>query len=944
MGTSTQAGLLEREAELDALQAAVEDGAGGTGRLVVIEGDAGIGKSRLLEAAAEAAERSGMEALSARGTELERDFPFALVSQLFGPPVRAASDAAREEFIDDAARRAAAVIGIEPGDVGADYPEDASFAVLNALFWLTSNLAERKPLFLAVDDAQWSDQASLRYLLFLLPRLGDLPVSLALTVRTGESSPELLAKLVSDPAARVLRPSPLGSTSVAEVVRQELAAGAADSFCAACEEASGGNPFMLHELLRELHADGFQGSEGDAAKVLHLAPESIHRAVLARLARVSEDARALARATAVLGDDAELRAAAELAGVGPDESGTAADVLASIGILETGRPLRFAHPLLRNSVYADLSPTERARLHRRAAEQLLDGDAPPERVAVHLLETDPGDDPQVVETLTAAAARAIAQGASEAARAYARRALAEPAPPAARPALLRALLRASYGSMDPAAVAELDTSLLEELTGDRQTLYDIASELGPILLATGRTDQGMALLEKAKAAALEAEDYDWVITFEAKVEWWADLRDKERPDWDRYAAHLAADSPGQPVRLAMKAYAGARGSEPAANVVDWAARAAAEGSALERTRDAAITILPIWVLIRADGLDQAAEALDRWSRTAKLLGPAPVIAGIFLRGSLAYARGQIALAESNLRDAVDRARAVVFISAVADWIGELVEVLTERGELDAAEQELEISGLTGALPDRIRFSRALHARGCLRLAQGRTAEGLEDLTTLSERFERFDWSNPLYPTDAVRAIALAGAGETEAAREAAEKYSRAAEHWGTPRTKGIARHCRGIVEGGDQGIELLQDSVATLRHSPAELELARALTDLGASLRRDNQRAAAREPLREALEIARRTGALAVGQLAHDELDATGEKLRPLMASGVESLTPSERRVAEMAATGKTNRAIAQELYLTVKTIEAHLSSAYRKLDIASRSELSDALGGPVAA
>jgi DNA-binding CsgD family transcriptional regulator len=819
---------------------------------------------------------------------------------------------------------------------------DPSFAVLNALFWLTSNLAERSPLLLAVDDAQWSDPASLRYLLFLVPRLGELPVTLTLAVRTGErsSEPELLAKLTADPAARVLRPSPLGPSSVAEIVREELATGAADAFCAACEEASGGNPFMLHELLRELRADGFQGAEGDAARVLDLAPESIQRAVLARLARVSEDARALASATAVLGDDAELREAAELAGVEAHESGTAADVLGSIAILEASRPLRFAHPLLRNAVYADLSPTERARLHRRAAERLLAGDAPVERVAVHLLETDPSGDSQVVETLSAAAKRAIGHGAPEAARAYARRALAEPAAPAARPDLLRMLLTASYRTWDPAAVAELDTRLLEELTGDRQALYGIASELGPIMLASGRTDEGMALFERASAAALEAEDFDQLIVFEAKIDWWADLSEKEHPDWDSYAAHLGEDSPGHRLRLVMKAYAGVRGSEPAANVVDWATSAVREGSIFRELQDAALAALPVWSLMRADELDEAAQALDNYSRMAMRFGTAAVIVSIFLRGALAYARGQIAVAEPDLRDAVERARSSAFVSAAPDWIGDLVEVLRERAELDDAERELEMSGMTGPLPDRIRFSRVLHARGCLRLAQGRTAEGLEDLTTLSERFVRYGWSNPLYPTDAVRAIALAGAGETEAAREAAEKYRHAAEHWGTPRARGIALHCRGIVEGGDQGREMLRDAIATLRRSPAQIELAGALTDLGAALRRDNHRAEARDPLREALEIARRAGALATARRAHDELEATGEKLRPLMASGAESLTPSERRVAGMAAQGKTNRVIAQELYLTVKTIEAHLSSAYRKLDITSRSELPAALEG----
>lgn len=315
-----------------------------------------------------------------------------------------------------------------------------------------------------------------------------------------------------------------------------------------------------------------------------------------------------------------------------------------------------------------------------------------------------------------------------------------------------------------------------------------------------------------------------------------------------------------------------------------------------------------------------------------------MIASIWMRGTLPYLRGQIASAEPDVTDTVEQARAGGYVGVVSDWVAQLVEILIERGAIDAAEKELEASGLVGEIPDRIRYSAALHARGCLRLAQGRMTEGLADLTELSQRLDRFGWSNPIYPTDALAAMALAGAGEIDAARERAERYGRASERWGLARTKGIALRCQGLVEGGKRGDELLREAVATLRRTPARLELARALTDLGASLRRANQRTEAREPLREALEIARQDGALATAQRAHEELEATGEKLRPLLASGVESLTPSERRVASMAAEGKTNRAIAQELFLTVKTIEAHLSSSYRKLEIASRSELPGAL------
>jgi DNA-binding CsgD family transcriptional regulator len=160
-----------------------------------------------------------------------------------------------------------------------------------------------------------------------------------------------------------------------------------------------------------------------------------------------------------------------------------------------------------------------------------------------------------------------------------------------------------------------------------------------------------------------------------------------------------------------------------------------------------------------------------------------------------------------------------------------------------------------------------------------------------------------------------------------------------PRELGMALRAAGLVEGGARGIELLAEAVDALAGSPAALEHARALTDLGAALRRAGHRSDAREPLRRGLERAQRCNATALVERAHSELLATGARPRRVAVSGPDALTASERRVAGMAAEGLTNRAIAQALFVTEKTIEWHLSQAYRKLDITSRSELLRALG-----
>jgi DNA-binding CsgD family transcriptional regulator len=175
-----------------------------------------------------------------------------------------------------------------------------------------------------------------------------------------------------------------------------------------------------------------------------------------------------------------------------------------------------------------------------------------------------------------------------------------------------------------------------------------------------------------------------------------------------------------------------------------------------------------------------------------------------------------------------------------------------------------------------------------------------------------------------------------------------ARAWGAPRALGRALRVVGLVESGRQGIERIRESVAVLEHSPARLEQAYAVTDLGAALRRGNRRAEAREHLRSGLELAQRCGATRLAERAHEELVAAGARPRRLVMSGVESLTPSERRTAGLAAEGLTNKEIAQALFVTPRTVEMHLSNAFRKLDISARTQLPAALAaaaaGPVAA
>ena len=366
--------LIERSEELARIESALGEARTGHGTFLVIEGPAGIGKSALLAAARTVAADGGMRVLRARGTELERDFAFGVVRQLFEPPLAEASELERTDLLQAAAGVAAGLLGLPgtpPGDGPPSSGVDPSFAILHGLYWLCANLAAVDPLCVVVDDAHWVDAPSLRYLAFLLTRLEELDVALVLATRPREAGTdaELLATVTTDPSAVVIRLPPLTRAGVAELVESRLGEAPDPVFVDACVRATRGTPFLMHELVEAL-SEGGVAPTGDAARqVERIGARTVGRSIGLRLRRLPENAARLARALAVL-EQSDLLPAARLAGLEGPEAAEAADLLATAGILESGRPLRFVHPIVRSGIYSELSSAERARGHRRAAELL----------------------------------------------------------------------------------------------------------------------------------------------------------------------------------------------------------------------------------------------------------------------------------------------------------------------------------------------------------------------------------------------------------------------------------------------------------------------------------------------------------------------------------------------------------------------------------------------
>jgi DNA-binding CsgD family transcriptional regulator len=931
--------LVERERELEVIQHAVRDVSSGAGRLLVIEGPAGIGKTRLLRAARQRANDAAMHVLHARGSELERDFPYGLVRQLFEPALADASDHERRTLTSGAARPVEPLLG-----QGTTSPlptvGDSAFPILHGLYWLTVNLAERHPLLLAIDDAHWGDLESLRFLHYLAGRLEEAPMLLALTARPIDRGDhgEVIAAILSDPAALVERPAPLSEEAVAVLVRSALGSQADDQFCKACHDASGGNPFVLSDLLSELRIEGIPPTAAAAADVAGVTPKTVSRTVLLRLARLPEGALSLAQATAVLGDGVDLRDAAALAGIDPPSASEAADSLVDADLLAPGRPLSFVHPLTRAAIYNDLPAGRRSRAHNAAARLLAERGADPDAVAVHLLACDRMGDAATVGLLRSAAASALERGAPNAAVRYLMRAWAEPPPAETRQPLLVELVialgRSAFG-----LTPELHETLITELASNPDVLVTCARELAWVLNGSGDPEEASAVLGRAIEAASDTGTVDAALQFEVQRL----VIDLARPNEIKkrltpYRDRVEPGSSAERLWLAVEAWRLMLIGEDARHAADLARRALEGWQIFAEQPASPVTSQLILVLVVAEDFEFAERALEVMLAGVRAIGSAPLEgACLGLRSELEFRRGMIAGAAADARTAIEIARAGGFLSAIPLTISWITQALVERGELEEAAHELEMCGMAVEVPDHMSFTPILLSRAMVEMGQGNRHRALDDLMEIRRREARSETSYFLWDSDAAVVLASLGERDEEALRFAEAGLQRA-RRWGTAGSLGHATRSLGLAVGGRDGIEHLRRAVGLLAESQSGLEYMRTLTDLGAALRRAGHRVDAREPLRKARELARRRGALAIAKRAHEELAATGEKLGPLIAVGVESLTPSERRIAGMAAGGLTNREIAQTLFLSVKTVESHLRGAYRKLDVSSREDLPRAL------
>jgi DNA-binding CsgD family transcriptional regulator len=903
--------------------------------LALIEGEAGIGKTRLLDGAVEDARGRGMQVARGRALELEQTRPFGLVAAAFGCE-RSAADPRRAVIAELLASH-------DGGPVTVTSDPGLRFRAVDAFADLAEALALAGPLVIGVDDLQWADPSSLLTLGAVARRMAGLPVAVLGCLRPLPHSTDLdrLTGVLEGAGARRIWLDPLPDTAVRDLVADAVAAEPGPALLAETAGA-GGNPLFVTELVGALLQEGTVRVAGGRAEVARAAlPPTLRLTILRRLSFLADPTVQALRAASILGSSFSLTDLATIAGGSALELSVALDGAVRAGVVaDDGPRLRFRHDLIRDAVYEDLPGGVRLGLHREAGQRLAAAGAPAQQVAEHLARAAVPGDAEAIQWLTRAAGEAMATSPDSAASMLARAtSLMAPADPG-RDALLAeqadCLLWA--GRM---AEAEAVCRALLDRDHDPVVTAGVRLCLGQTFLG-GRAAEALREFQRAadSAASASAE----LVVARA----WESFARLSLGDLDGASSAAAeAQSAGRPA-----------GSHPNTSVavITLALAALLRGelsSALQITEDTARlaerspdrlghSYWALWargaILIELDRLEEARSTLQAGMRLAEDRGvqlPVPsyqvyLALERFTAGdwdeALAEAKAGLELAE-EVGETYDRVMGQIIRSLI----------LLHRNDLPGAREaagaaEAELAG-TGP---RHRSHWAQWARALILEADGQQDEAYAVLAGC------WDWCTRrglaaeyrVFGPDLTR-LALA-AGAPERARAVAAAVAELAGRNQVPTLTGAALRCQGLANDDP---ETLAAAARACQPGTRPLELAGACEDAGAACARHGHPDEARPLLEQALELYERLDAgrdlaraEAVLRAAGLRRGRRGPRGRP--TSGWASLTPAEQAVAVLVADGLTNPQIGARLYISRRTVQAHLVHVFAKLDITSRAQL----------
>ncbi|MDX6358517.1 MAG: hypothetical protein QOH37_1571 [Nocardioidaceae bacterium] len=921
--------LHERAAEIAAIDAAVARLQDGRGTSLLLEGRAGRGKSTLVEYAVQRGRERGARTWVVRARHLASAAPFEVLRRLLGPAVE---DAGGVDALEGAARFAIPLF-----TPGADLAHGVDYGCQ----WLVAWLAERSPVVLAIDDAHWADGASLRVLLDVQADISVQPVAMLVASRPVEN-PEVqrvLAAMAAQPGCEVLSPGTLSREAVAEVVTEKLGESPSPAFVDECLKVSRGNAFYLHELLRPYETDSVPNRQTFVSK----GTLSLRRTVAWRLGELGPEAMLLAQAAAVLGDGCSLHLAAELARQDDETAVHHASRLEVASILQHGDPVEFLHPLLRAAVEAELPDVVKGELHARAARLLLLSGEPPESVGLHLVNSPGSGDAEVAAFLLEEGEAALEAGSIALATQLLLRALEEPAPAEQQPRILVALGRAEHAlGRLAAARAHLQAAMDSE---DRPVVLTAAAELFDVLIDAGLyVELGRlhhAVLALQPFADSEAEVrlraqllVNVFMAVEPGLGLPVDLQVIDANDLpverdiDRYLLVIAAIyertmQHGTTERLVgiLRRAVAALDGVPEGSLSLWDARAAIE----------AATFLADDEIAEADAiLERVAPSVSR------LRGSAPV-----LQSELEHRRIMSALAKGDFDDV---------LSAIA-----LVEQRTAQHEMSrftaghrfirgtVAHERGDYATAAELLADRTGEDTVYPALGAL--VAGEPGRALEMLAV--QGFSD-DVHGPVTAIEVelaphlVASHAYGQLGDRENALREADREVAIRREYGPNFRLALALRRSASLESSRRAVDLLSEALELAESTPRRPVIVRVLASYGAALRRVDRVSEARDVLYRAVDLAEEMGMERLRERSRQELVLAGGRPRRARTSGPRSLTAAQQQVARLAAGGRSNRQIAEDLFVTIKTVETHLGAVYRKLVITSRDELAQALDSTI--
>ncbi len=929
--------LVERDHERGTLSDVCARAGEGRGNVVLIEAVAGFGKTALLDVAEQIARECGLCVLRTRGTQLAQEIPMELLRGVFGQRLASLSVKQRAAVMRGPAGDLASALGLaEPRPI-------TDRALHHATYWLVAALAAHAPIALLVDDLQWSDRTSLAALVALGNRVEDLPVALVLTHRP--HADDAVAAVLSDltgPSALRLHPAPLSRTGVATVLRAHLGGTRVqEPTIDRAVVATGGNPFLVTQLATALAEAPGALSGAELSELMDGVSQTLSSSLAARVRRLGPDAVSLADAVVILGDDCSIGEACAVAGISRERALRAAAALAGSGVFARARVTAFAHPLVRAAIASALVAADRARLQERAVAVLLDTGADERRVATHLLHTEPAGSRRAAAALRAAAAAASAAAAPARAALLMRRAIAELPATAPAPQLIDATIAAELEAAEfEHAIGHIRLRLAGDVTAIERA--DLVRWLGRAVMQTRGIPAAVELLDDE----LEHLEGEARLRVEAEQAWmfvlYPVLSARLTDQIARYD-DLAGRTPGERAMLAMvgMAVSLAPGSS-AAIATPIVARAFGDGALLaDEAAGRAVHGIASYALILTEQFELADRELTRAVEVSRQSGSDGLENVLTLRALTRLHLGRLADAEADGLEAAEAGRSATGTLqriAQSGALGVVVDTRSERGDDAGAMAVLAEYGLVDGLAADPGL-RALLPRARAHLAAGRAADALADARRAASSYGGHE--DVLNHSGLVVALANLALGDRAAALAAALPQLARARAWGAPVAVATALRVAAMASGDEEGVTLLSEAVEVLEDTPARMEAARCAVALGVLRRRTGHRVAALDALRGGADLAQQIGARRLAEEARQEMRRLGARPRRLAFSGADALTSAERRVAQLAVGGRSNRQIAQELYVSLKTVETHLSHAYRKLDIRSRRQLADALSSP---